>query len=125
QLMDDMGNVGGMSERLKQINEEMEMIRKDMQGGRITVEVKRRQANALRRLRQSALSLRKESLEEKRVAESAKEYAPAVSPKAIDVSRDLLPEHVLRQIEKLKDEPAPEGFEDIIQNYYKELLKGE
>ncbi len=125
QLMDDMGNVGGMSERLKQISEEMEMIRKDMEGGRITVEVKRRQSNALRRLRESALSLRKESLEEKRVAESAKEYVPAISPKAIDVSRDLLPEHVLRQIENLKGEPAPEGFEGIIENYYKELLKGE
>jgi hypothetical protein len=125
QLMDDMGNVGGMSERLKQISEEMEMIRKDMEGGRITVEVKRRQTNALRRLRESTLSLRKESLEEKRVAESAKEHAPAISPKAIDISRDLLPEHVLRQIEKLKGEPAPEGFETIIENYYKELLKGE
>lgn len=94
--------------------------------GRADKQVIRRQANVLRRIQDLTLSIRKESLDQKRVAEQPKSYTPAVpAGMPAGLVRDSLPEPVKNELNRLKNEPAPPGYKQLIDSYYRELLRTE
>lgn len=124
-LAQDMEKLGQSGERLGRIGEEMEEIQRDLARGNADQQVQRRQSNVLRRLQDATLSLRKESLEDHRIAERGKDYAPAAPQKARDLVRDSLPQDVREEMDRVRREPAPKGYERMIDNYYRELMRGE
>lgn len=123
-LMDEMGRMSEMGKRLAQIEKEMEEIQRAMAGGDVDSETQRRQGNVLRRLQDASLSLRKEALEENRVAEKAKDYEAAPPEEIKDLLMESLPPHVRRELERLREQPRPEGYERLIEKYYNELMRG-
>ncbi len=125
-LAEDMKNVGESSERLSQIGADMQEVQRMLTEGRADKQVIRRQANVLRRIQDLTLSIRKESLDQKRVAEQPKAYTPA-APAGMPAGlvRDSLPEPVKNELNRLKNEPAPPGYKQLIDSYYRELLRTE
>ncbi|MFA6450069.1 MAG: DUF4175 family protein [bacterium] len=123
-LSEEMKNFGESGARLSQIQEEMQEVQRALSQGRADKQVLRRQANVLRRLQDVTLSMRKESLDQKRVAEQPKSYQ-AASPREASPAmiRDALPDEIRRELDRLRKEPAPEGYEQLINNYYRDLLR--
>ncbi len=123
-LTEQMKNMGESAERLSQVGQAMQEVQRELSEARAGEQVRRRQADVLRRLQDLTLSMRKESVDQRRVSERAKEYRSAAPAATRDLVRDALPESVLRELDRLRKEPAPEGYEQLINDYYRELLRG-
>lgn len=122
-LMESAESMSGMGGRLREIEEQMEEIERQLMDAKADPGVQRRQADVLRRLKDASLSLRRETHEDRRKAETAGRYAPAAPP-ALEIKKGPeLPEHIRMQIQKLKQENRIPGFENAIDAYYRDLLK--
>ncbi len=121
-LSSEMRNMSEMQERLNQIEDEMEEISRNLASGKYDAATQRRQSQVLNRLRDASLSLRKESLEQKRIAETGKDYKSAPPAAAKDLLKNSLPPELLRELDKARSEPRPPGYERLIEKYYNELL---
>ncbi|MEW6201477.1 MAG: hypothetical protein AB1546_05855 [bacterium] len=122
-LLGEMGNLGEIGKRLDQIQEEMEEVARALREGSADREVQKRQSNILRRLQDATLSLRKESLEEKRIAETGKEYEPAKPTPLYLRGKTAMPDEIRLEIMNYRKMKYPEGFERPIERYYDELNK--
>jgi hypothetical protein len=125
QLAGQMERFGQSADQLGQIGSEMDEIKRELAGGNADLQVQRRQSNVLRRMQDATLSLRKESIDEHRTAETAKDYTPSAPPRARDLVRDSIPEPIRKEMDRLRSEPAPKGYDSLIDGYYRELLRGE
>lgn len=109
-----------LGEKLDKVEEQMREVEQHLNQGRADEEVQHLQSNVLREMRDATLSQSKED-PEKRKAELGKKYAPP-KPEALDLGApDALPPEIIREIQSLKKESRIPGFEQAVDNYYREL----
>ena len=122
ELRENSENIGQLGTRVQQIEKEMEDIEKALFDAKADPGVLRRQSDVLRRLKDATLSLRREVYEDKRTAETGKNYEPSAPGSLERQSRPALPPDLLHRLETLKNENRLQGYESAIDTYYRELL---
>lgn len=123
ELMKDMKGISEINERLEQIEKEMQEIQNSLSKNGITNELKRKQSNVLRRLQDAGLSLRKNLFQDKRIAETGKNYAPANVPvNKKEIMQNILSPEIMQEIKTFMKEKYIKNYEDAIKIYYRRLL---
>lgn len=111
-----------LDDTLDSVEDEMQQVEEHLGKGRADEDVQHLQSNVLREMRDATLSQSKED-PEKRKAELGRKYDPP-KPEALDIEAPpSLPPDILREIMSLKRESRVPGFEQAIDNYYRELME--
>lgn len=127
QLMQEMqsgkyGQLPGMTGNIEGALEDMKQIEKDLAEQNVKRQTVERQEQTINKLLDAQRSIRQKEYSEKRESEVAKDNYTApqiILDKNLGESKKMLREELLRSLR----EGYPKEYEDLIKNYFQELMK--